>query len=263
MRSKQTASTIAGERLLALTTSLPRCRMLTWHGQLAHTISWHNRTETVCTWSEQHPHSAALARTDTARRDSGPAPPPASGDAVAAFRLRDPDLTPTPRAPRVRSGSLQLHSAQCEGGDTYLLLLGEPGTAPGPGKSRPRFQVPPDPFLPPPNAVVPAVHMAVECASKTSAHDRGWCTGRRAPRGRRTYRPAPGDRGTCRREGSCRTGAARPGPVIVEGTKRTVRGVHLQANLRMPHGCGCLHPGNEISDHAAWNTCRGGALSLG
>ena len=28
-------------------------------------------------------------------RDLAPAPPPASGDGVAAFRLRDPDLTPS------------------------------------------------------------------------------------------------------------------------------------------------------------------------
>ena len=45
------------------------------------------------------------------------------------------------------------------------IALGEPGTAPAPGKSRPRFQVPPDPFLPPSKTVVPAVLIAVEAAN--------------------------------------------------------------------------------------------------
>ena len=40
-------------------------------------------------------HRAMPARTGATRRDSGLAPPPTSGDAVAAFRLRDPDLTPS------------------------------------------------------------------------------------------------------------------------------------------------------------------------
>jgi len=47
-----------------------------------------------------------------------------------------------------------------------LKALGEPGTAPGPGKSRPRFQVPPDPFLPPPEMTVPAVRVTEEGATR-------------------------------------------------------------------------------------------------
>jgi len=44
-----------------------------------------------------HPNSAVPVRAGTARRDSGSGTPPARVDAVAAFRFRDPDLTPSTR----------------------------------------------------------------------------------------------------------------------------------------------------------------------
>ena len=43
----------------------------------------------------QRPHSTAPARAGAVRRASGPVPPPACADALAARRLRVPDLTPS------------------------------------------------------------------------------------------------------------------------------------------------------------------------
>jgi hypothetical protein len=74
---------------------------------------------------EAHPpYSAAPAHAGTTRGRPGPAPPPASTDAVAARRLRVPDLTPTPRGPEgeVRNTTALLHSKR--GGSRYLSVPG-------------------------------------------------------------------------------------------------------------------------------------------
>jgi len=96
----------------------------------------------------------------------GPAPPPTSGDAVAAFRLRDPDLTPsTSKEGEVRITPTALRTNMQEGRSIQK------------------------------HTWEPAVLMAVEGASKTATHDCGRCTGRRAPRGLRAYRAVPAGHG--------------------------------------------------------------------
>jgi hypothetical protein len=128
-----------------------------------------------CTVPAHRPHCAVPARPGAARRGSGSAPLPASTDAVAAFRLRDPDLTP-PTSKRARSGSLQLHSAQCVGRKTNLVLLGGTRNRPRPRKiTAPVPGSPQTPFLPPPirrfpphgrpwNVQAKPVHMTLESA---------------------------------------------------------------------------------------------------
>ena len=103
--------------------------------------------------------------------------------------------SPPQQAKRARSGSLQLHSAQtCRREDQSEIALGNPEPPPapeihGPGSRFPR------PLLPPPEMTVPAIRMTGEGASKTGAHDRGKCAGRRAPRGR-AYSAAPASQET-------------------------------------------------------------------
>lgn len=105
------------------------------------------------------PHSTAPPWAGAARRDSGPAPllPGRTRSLRSASVI---PASPPPRgAPRVRPGSLQLHSAQTKGGKPF------------PEVKQGKLTVP----------------MAVEGASKTITHDRGRYPGRRAPRGPREY----------------------------------------------------------------------------
>ena len=74
-------------------------------------------------------HSATLAGAGTVRRDSG-SPPPTSGDAVAAFRLRDPDLTPsTSKEGEVRITPTPLRTT-CRRGDQSKSHWGHCGWPP-------------------------------------------------------------------------------------------------------------------------------------
>ena len=148
--------------------------------------------------------------------------------------------SPPQQAKRARSGSLQLHSAQGEGGETNLLSLGGTRNRPRPRKiTAPVPCSPQTPFLPPPNAVVPAARMTVECASKTSAHDRGKCTGRRAPRGRRIQ----GRAGCPWKPPRC----ARPGPP------------RLPDAGACKHRTGTWHPAASADEETAVVYAKGGA----
>jgi hypothetical protein len=92
-------------------------------------------------------------------------------------RLRVPDLTPSTRQEsEVRNTTAQLQSEQAKGGP-IRKRTGEPGTAPGPGKSRPRFQVPQTPPASPRKATTdPAAPMTEEVQLSPGArraNDRG------------------------------------------------------------------------------------------
>ncbi len=100
--------------------------------------------------AEHRPHSAAPARAGAARRDSGPVPLlPAL---MRSLRSVSVILTSPPQQAEgeVRITPTALRTNMQEG-RSIQINWGEPGTAPGPGKSRPRFHVPPRPpsCLPP------------------------------------------------------------------------------------------------------------------
>ena len=136
-------------------------------------------------------HNAAPTRVGTVRRDSGPIPLLPAG--MGSLRSVSVILTSPPQqAKRARSGSLQLHSAQCEGGgDQSVITGGNPEPPPAPENHGPGSMFPPDPLPASPHCGGSRRTHDRGMCKQTSAHGRGMCTGRRAPRGRHTYRYLP------------------------------------------------------------------------
>jgi hypothetical protein len=76
----------------------------------------------------------------------GPQHPAARGQTIPRLRpggrLHSVPVPLTSPAPRARSGTPALHSTSRKTKSNQDQNRGEPGTTPGPGKTRPRFQVP-------------------------------------------------------------------------------------------------------------------------
>jgi hypothetical protein len=90
--------------------------------------------------------SAAPARAGAARRVSVSVPPAACADALAARRLRVPDLTPSTRQEgEVRNTTALLREYQAAGGTNPETHWGKPGTPPAPKNHGPVPGFPPDP----------------------------------------------------------------------------------------------------------------------
>ena len=127
----------------------------------------------ICTRPMQRPHSSHKVRHSQSRplHATIRARHPLLPAGTRSLRSVSVILTSPPQqAKRARSGSLQLHSAQTEGGETYLNRTGGNPEPPRPRKiTAPVPGFPQTPFLPPPELMVPATPMTVEGAIKTSA----------------------------------------------------------------------------------------------
>ena len=151
------------------------------------------------------PYSAASAGAGAVRRDLAPAPLLPAG--TRSLRSVSVILTSPPQqAKRARSGSLQLHSAQCEGGETKSVITGgNPEPPPAPENHGPGSMFPPDPLPASPHCGGSRCTHDRGMCKQTSAHDRGKCIGLRAAP--RVYRAASGVRGNLPRQLPCRPAA--------------------------------------------------------